>query len=144
MLIYLYKNISERNSLNKELLYLDKLEGELVNDSNVVDVSINVSGKSSLISQCNYIYIPDFNRYYFVNNVNITSDVLFNITAHVDVLYTYRAQIRNNKAVISKQENNYNLLLNDTDYKSYENCTISQRKFPNGFTDSSYILLTGY
>ena len=58
----------------------------------------------------------------------------------VDVLMTFRDEIKNMEAIIKRQENNYNLYLDDGIFKAYQNTKHKLLKFPNGFSDFSYIL----
>ena len=59
---------------------------------------------------------------------------------HVDVLKTYASGIRSNTAVISRQENQYNLYLQDGVFKTYANPHYEIRKFPSGFSGYHFIL----
>lgn len=43
----------------------------------------------------NYVYLPFFNRYYFVVGVRNISKNIYEINLKVDVLYTYKEQIKN-------------------------------------------------
>lgn len=144
MLITFYNNKSENNAISKNIAYVTSKDGSLINETNIIDVDIMVEGDTSILTGTNYMYIDDFKRYYFITDINIKDDTSYSIKGHVDVLMTYANEIKKQRAVIAKQENRYNLLLNDTDYKSYENSIITQRKFPNGFTEHSTVMLTGY
>lgn len=87
--------------------------------------------------------IPQFNRSYFIEDCVLING-LWEVTGHVDVLETYKAQILNNDAVIKRQQNKYNLYLDDPDFRVYNNESIQTLQFPsNNFMKSlQYILVT--
>ena len=53
----------------------------------------------------NYAYIPDFQRWYFVTNSKMITTNLTELYLHIDVLYTYRAEILSSPCIISRSEN---------------------------------------
>lgn len=61
----------------------------------------------------NYIEIKEFNRKYFVTNVVSVRQNLWELHCHVDVLSTYADAIKKLSGIIARQENNYNLYLDD-------------------------------
>lgn len=67
----------------------------------------------------NYMYIPEFGRYYFIDDIRSVHDNLWEVSAHVDVLETYKDSILTNQAVIRRQQNRYNTYLNDPEWKVY-------------------------
>lgn len=95
------------------------------------------------VSSYNYMQIPQFNRSYFIEDCVLING-LWEVTGHVDVLETYKAQILNNDAVIKRQQNKYNLYLDDPDFRVYNNESIQTLQFPsNNFMKSlQYILVT--
>lgn len=63
----------------------------------------------------NYVYIPAFNRYYFINDW--TSDHgMWEAKCHVDVLSTYRATIRNSTQYVLRSYSTYDLNIQDDYY----------------------------
>lgn len=79
----------------------------------------------------NYLYLPAFKRYYFIDDIISVGNNLWEIHCHVDVLYTYKEQILNQDAVIRRQQTKYNLYLNDPDFMTYNNDSIVTKKFSN-------------
>ena len=59
---------------------------------------------------------------------------------HVDVLSTYKDTIRNNSAIVSRQQNKYNLYLQDGNMKQYAFPHIQVAQFPSGFSSFNLIL----
>lgn len=73
--------------------------------------------KSSVgdISQANYMYVPDFGRYYFITDIDCEAGGICIITARVDVLTSNANAIRGLRCQVQRQENNYNMDLPDND-----------------------------
>lgn len=43
----------------------------------------------------NYLHCPDFNRYYFINNIQVLTGNRIELSCSVDVLMSYNAEIKN-------------------------------------------------
>ena len=54
------------------------------------------------LSKYNYMKIPEFNRYYFITDIVSLNNNIWEIHAHVDVLYTYGEQIYKTSALVRK------------------------------------------
>jgi len=137
-----YQNLSENNVVDKYISQVGSdLEGNLKDNCSIIDPVIMIQGiPGDNIAKLNYIYIPSFSRYYYVNNIEIENTNLFILHCHVDVLMTYKAGIRSNSAVIARQENAYNLYLPDSAFKTYSNPHYQIVKFPSGFSGFHYVL----
>ena len=140
MNITLYKNMSEYNDVDKDLTTLGAVTGTLREGSSMLDPVINFSGLSTYIANLNYAYIQEFGRYYYVSDVEYVRNDLWRVSMHVDVLYTYRTQIRNNYAIIERNENLYDLKLNDGLFRTQQNPRIAQYPFPSGFNTWNFVL----
>lgn len=139
MRIELYTNNSEVEKVVKELTTLQTMEGALREATSILNPTIKIEGLTD-IDKINYMYIPDFARYYFVNDIRSIRNNLFEVSAHVDVLMTYAEQIKQQKAVIRRQENVWNTYLDDGTFKAYQNPLIVTKLFPNGFNNNSFVL----
>lgn len=140
MTIKFYNNLSDKVVVDKNITQIGSdMTGTLRDDCSIVDPVIKVEGiVGSNLTSCNYAYIEEFGRYYYITNI-VCSGKLFEVHMHVDVLMTYKSGIRTNSAVISRQENNYNLYLQDGVFKTYSQPHIQVAQFPNGFTDFNFI-----
>lgn len=103
MIIELYKNNSLKNEVNKILTNKLELSGNLINDCDLVDVDINV-GLNTNIMYLNYVYIPAFERYYFIEDI-VVNNKMMNLKLHCDVLMSYRADILTSKGVVTRSKN---------------------------------------
>ena len=138
--IQLMRNNSEANRLSKNLTNITTVSGTLKQSTSIINPIIQIECDISNVTDCNYMYIPTFERYYFVDNItSLTSDIV-EFTGHVDVLTTYASQIRSNNAIVKRQENRFNTYLNDGSFKTYQDPIILTRAFPQGFTTQEFVL----
>lgn len=138
--ILLQRNTSELNKLDKTLTTISTLTGTLKTETSIIDPVIVVEGALADLKTCNYCTISEFGRSYFVNNIKSIRNNLIELTCHVDVVSTYKSQIRSQFAIVHKQENNWNLYLNDGSFKCYQNPIVLTKKFSNGFTTPSFVM----
>ena len=140
MRITFYTNKSEKNALTKVKTQIVRLDGTLKDGTSILDPSVLCYHLDSYIPDISYFYIDEFARYYFITGVEIVRTDLWQISGHVDVLATYKDQILANRAIIQRNQNNYNLLLNDGLFKTQQNPRITTIPFSTGFTTSNYVL----
>lgn len=140
MTINFYTNQSEKNRLDKTLVSAFDLNGELKEDCSIIDPVIKITADVSSMASVNYMYIPSFSRYYFINNVISINNDICEVHAHVDVLSTYKDEIRSQRAIVSRQEKKWNLYLNDGVFKTYQNPYIITKAFSSGFTSQHFVL----
>lgn len=138
--VTLQNNSSPKNQLDKSLTTILSLTGTLKEDSSVVDPIILVHGDISTIVSANYMSISSFGRSYFITDIISVRNNLVEIHAHCDVLSTYATAIRGNEAIIYRQENDWNLYLDDGSFQVYNNPNILTRPFPSGFSTLEFIL----
>lgn len=141
MNLKLYKNLSDRNHLDKDITQQgNTLTGTLRNDCSVIDPIIGIESFTGFnLTECNYAYIEEYNRYYFINNIILRGN-LYELHMHVDVLSTYKDCIRNNSGVVSRQQNRYNLYLQDGNFKTNAFSHMQVIQFPDGFSNFNFIL----
>lgn len=138
--VLLQTNNSEKNKLDKDLITISAISGTLKNETSIVDPIILIEVDLTNLINCNYITIPSFGRSYFVTNIRSIRRNLVEVSAHVDVLSSFATQIRNNAAIVRRQENNWNLYLNDGVFKVYQNPMVLTREFPTGFSTFEFVL----
>lgn len=133
----LYKNNNDINYMNKSLTTLTTCSDiKLKEPTNIVSPTFILSGiNTSDIIDTNYLYYPEFKRYYFIKDKTSTNNDLWELHCEVDVLETFRAQVGQLEAVIQRQENMYNLYLDDGSLKAYSNPMVQTKKFPVSFND---------
>ena len=139
--IALMINHSPNNKIDKVLTYTHTLQGTLKDSTSIVDPVILVELTSPVLN-VNYARIQAFGRYYFVTNIIQIRTDLWEIHMHCDVLKSFSEGILGSPAIIAKSESNWNLYLNDTNYRCFQNPVIKQLEFPQGFdlSQSSFVL----
>ena len=138
--ITLQINSSEKNKLDKEITDIATVSGVLKEDTSIIDPVVKIECDLSNYVNCNYITIPEFGRKYFVNNIRSVRNGLVEFSCHVDVLSSFADSIRSNRAIIKRQENKWNLYLNDGTFKVYQNPMVLTKAFPSGFTTQEFVL----
>lgn len=141
MIMDLYTNSSDNNVVNKNLTLVAELTGTLRNETDIMTPVVVIETTSANAIATNYIYIPDFNRYYYVQNVRILANNAFEFTLRVDVLKSFWSAYKECYAVIERQEKKYNTLLDDGTFRAYQNPDVITKKFPAGLTANELILI---
>lgn len=137
MTITLYRNNSENNKLDKNLTTILTLTGNLRAQTSIIEPTLEITAAGENIVTSNYLYIQEFERYYFIKDIVSIRNNVWEIRCHVDVLKTYLAQIKAQTAIIKRQENMWNYYLNDGHFDTYQNPYITTQSFPLGFNKNS-------
>lgn len=106
--LILYKNTAELNRVDKTeyLTQIGELTGCLRDGCSIVNPTIEI--EYNKVPDFNYVYIPIFNRYYFVTDVESVVSGIWGISMNVDTLMTYRDGIRSCTAFVDRSEDVYN------------------------------------
>ena len=142
MEIKFYENKSEKNKIGKVLHNELSLNGNLREESSIINPTILV--EHSNLTVYNYAYIPEFNRYYFISEMTSVRNGLWRVTLSVDVLESYKTDILNLSCIVDKQQNqSYNNYIDDGSYVNRADSFIEIVNYQNGFNaDGEFILLT--
>lgn len=138
--ISLMINKEPKNKVKKSPELIAKITGNLREDTSLMNPVIRMQFPESRYATANYLWIPAFARYYFIQDIVVLVNGIYQVTAHVDVLNTYADQILSNQAIIKRQENNWNLYLNDGSFTAYQNPMVLTKTFPKGFTGTDFVL----
>ena len=138
--IVLQVNNSEKNKVSKSLTNILTVSGELKLGSSIIDPVIIINCDLSTVTKCNYMTIGSFGRSYFINNIRSIRSGLVEFSCHVDVLSSFADSIKENTAIIRKQENKWNLYLNDGSFRVYQNPVVLTKAFPSGFRTQEFVL----
>lgn len=95
MRLYLYRTNDLNNVVDKTLTNETILNINLKRDTDIIRPKIPLA-KSGVIDlkTFNYAYIPDLNRYYFINVVESINNNVDVLLLEVDVLMSYNAEIK--------------------------------------------------
>lgn len=114
--IILYNNTSDNNSLNKTLTEIKVIDGYFRHEVEITNPDITIEYDELYNSGVapNYLYLKDFNRYYFINNITFVRDGVWELHCSVDVLMSFKDKILKLDAFIERQENEFDETLIDS------------------------------
>lgn len=140
MELILYKTNSDRNVINKELIDPKSLDIKLKRDELVESPNISCN-RFEGIENYNYAYIPNFERYYFIVDVEILNKRISRLRLHTDVLETYKTDILNStvRASVAEIDSYVNVELNHDVRVKINKLMLENTDFKNSET---YILTT--
>ena len=136
--IQCFWNKSDNNVVNKQLTSVINLTGTLRNESEVVNPTILMEIDDP--NKFNYLYIAAFKRYYYITDRNSVRNGLVEVSAHCDVLMTYKAQFLTLPAVISRNTHDYNVYLPDDQFSAMAYERVQVKKFPNSLTADKQLI----
>lgn len=123
MKIELYVVYNRKTDVKKNLTTkVMDVEGTLKFPTNYLDPIIRIQDDriGREMPYYNYAYVREFRRFYFIQNMVFISSSLIDLYMHVDVLHTYigaeNGYIRNETALINRNEFDYNEKIEDTRY----------------------------
>lgn len=140
MKIKLQKNKSEKNRVNKSVSLIEELNGTFRDSSSIINPIIIIETTHENITECNYITIPQFKRSYFITNVEVVRNNIYIIHLHCDVISSFKDELLKCKGIIIKNENEYNLYIDDGTLQTYNNPIILTKEFSGGFSSPHYVL----
>lgn len=139
--VKLQYNHSPNNKLDKNIQDVLTVSGTLKDSTSLIDPVIIIECDLTDVRKTNYCTIDAFGRKYFIINITSVRKGLVEFECHVDVLTTYKDDIRDASGIVRKQENKFNLLLNDSSLAYQANPIIRAREFPHGFNNDGEFVL---
>ena len=113
----LYKLVGEKNRLDKTsyLTNATSVTGVVIKfPSSIVDPILTLNGTAiANLWQFNYIRLDEFDRYYFIDDIISIANNLWEVHCHVDVLMSWKDEIKTNNALILRSSNKGNPYLQD-------------------------------
>lgn len=144
MTIKLYNTQSERNRITKTLTGEMSFTGTIRGESSILKPSITIQANN--IVEFNYCYIPDFGRYYFIQDVVSLRVNVWELRLTVDVLMSHKSEILNSPATIAGMTsylNGVNKYVNSDVWGTLCKDFTDVIPFQNGLLDDGeYILIT--
>lgn len=140
--VIFYSCTDSNNKLNKTLTEIKTVTANFKGNVSETDPIIFVN--SFDFSNVNYMYISDFNRYYFVKDIVAVPGGL-HVSGHVDVLMSFKDEINNIGAIVSRSSNYSNPDIIDHNMKTtqYKNFNIIESNKSFSQTMSHYIVVAG-
>lgn len=143
MEVRFYYNESDDRVINKSLISGTTLEGQARGEVNIMSPVVRF--ESNEVMRYNYAYIPELQRYYTINDINIYREGIYDVSFSVDVLMSFRDHILQLPVIVDKQtmDANGDEYIDDgslvTDNVMFTRCY----NFPSGFNSTpEFILIT--
>ena len=143
MEVVFYYNLSDDRAINKSLVQPKSFEGVMRDEVNIMNPVVRFENQEIL--RYNYAYIPEFQRYYSIQDKVCYRQGVWDVSFDVDVLMSFRGDIYNLVAVIDKQSesDNGNEYIDDSSLVTENVMFQTLYDFPDGFNDEGeYILIT--
>jgi len=145
MEVRLYNNASAHNVVHKKISLLRTMNGELKENCLLEKIVMNVTYFSDYY-RCNYAYIPEFHRYYYINVSLIEGD---QVRLHMksDALSSFYDGYKDSKIIARRSSSSVNPNIVDTASPFKPQPKIFTRRAGFNFTPSSsgycYVLTMG-
>ena len=107
MVVKFLLNKSEYNTINKDTELIVEKTITLKNDCDFINPYLLLKLDDNLFLS-NYVYIPDFKRYYFITGIEILTKTLVGVSLHVDVLESFKDNILAGTVHITESSNTDN------------------------------------
>ena len=146
MELRLYNTSSAHNVVHKNMTLLSTLDGELKENCRMETVTLNVNYFEDYY-RCNYAYIPEFHRYYYVN-VALIEGAQIRLMMKSDPLTSFYDGYKNSKVIARRSTSNMNPNIPDnrvpfkpTPVIDYRRCGAT--KFTPSTNGYCYVLILG-
>ena len=146
MQIDLFTCTAERNRVNKSDHITNRftMSGTIKAPTSAMNVVVEIEKTNPITFNYNYMYIGEFGRYYFIDDITTVGNKRWIISASVDVLFSFLNDILSTTAIIDKVENETaaNLYLDDGSFVMDSRKYNEVKEFPSGLNENgSYILI---
>lgn len=122
-----------------DIVYVDNdTENDIVYIEDGIENEVDTTSEDERIFNINYIYIDEFNRYYFVKNIECLSNQLFRLYLSVDVLMSHKESFMSLKALVSRNEFTYNDLIEDNAISYYYDKAVEYHDDDYMYQDSGF------
>ena len=134
--IQFYYNSSEDNRVDKTNYLRQAFEcyGNLRDSSSIINPTLLIENKGVITA--NYCYIPNFGRYYYIDDIISVRTNMWELSLRVDALMSFKEKILELDCKINRQEFNYNNYLVDSE-RLIENGLI-YKKQPINYKNTTY------
>ena len=146
MQIDLFVCNAEHNRVDKTAYISNRftMNGYIKKSTSALNIIIEVEKSNPVKYDYNYMYISEFDRWYYIDDIVNVSANRWQILASVDVLMSFRTDILSTTAIIEKSENdqNANLYLDDGSFVMDTRKYNEIKEFSSGFNNTGeYILI---
>lgn len=105
MTINLYSTGDNPKTVTKTLTAISSVQGRATQPCNILRPELILSGDSTVNAiNANYVYVPDFGRYYFVKDHTTDTAARIILSCEVDPLMSWGAGIRASRQLVTRSE----------------------------------------
>ena len=109
--VTLYYNADKNIVAQKHLTSIGSFSGDFRATADVLRPTLIIEGEVS--TSANYVYIPDFHRYYYISERREITKDLTEFALYVDVRKSFYNNLLSNRGIVARNTNNYNMYLAD-------------------------------
>ena len=139
MTMDLYSYTGDRRQLNKYITSIASVTILSITDTtNILRPTIIINTRAF---NFNYVYIADFGRYYYVDNIQLLAGERIALQLSCDVLMSHAAAIRSSQCIADRSSSHVNAHLVDRTIPSRDDARVYVRKMAaTPFTTTTYVL----
>lgn len=139
--ITLYNNENSGEVLDKRLIKISDKEVSQYNDMAIETPILILSDlEADTLSQLNYVYIEEFDRYYDCVPI-LLNEGMYQLTCEVDPLMSFKDEILKLDAIVNKNQYESNMYYDDGSFKTESRENIQIVNFSAGFNDTGRFIL---
>lgn len=131
--ITFYTNNSGRIVADKDLTALATATGQFRTTADVLRPTFTCSATSASAA-CDYAYITELGRYYYVIDRKYITTELIELTLETDLRMTFKEALQTMEGIVERNENNYNMYLEDANIPASIKRVTTVRKIGTPFT----------
>lgn len=139
MSLSLFINTSDNRVLNKTLTALSMIDCVFKDNTSMENPEVVIS-RDAYDARCNYVYLSDTTRYYYVTDVIFSKQsVIYKLKC--DVLMSFKDSILSCDAIASRSATQYNNYITDPKLGRLQYSDIYLKKFPTSLHKNLDIVL---
>lgn len=140
--IYMYTNRSDAREIYKDITYVDYVTGVFKDTQNVNRIVVNLETAYSSLASVNYVYMPDFGRWYYITEKSVVNSSITQVVLETDTLMTYREAIQTFNCLCLRSETKYNRQQVDEKLPKVVKDLVYIREIGNPLISENIILVT--
>ena len=139
----MYTNTSDNRVIDKSITAVGTALSCTFKDDTSMENPTIIIDAAAYNSSCNYGYLDDTGRYYYVVDVTFSQQRCY-LQLKVDVLKSFASEIKLCNCFARRSASDYNMYLDDPDYTRLQYSNVFTKAFPSGFSKAlNYVLIVG-
>lgn len=110
--VTLYSNSSDNEEVHKNITAITTRNCDIFEDCSIQNPMLKIAMDDNIIN-ANYLYIPKFGRYYYIENMNIYDGAYVVINARVDVLMSFWNSFKKSNCIAKRSTSHPNNMIED-------------------------------